>query len=48
MPQLDAGPGAERTDHRGVAVVGAGGQPPFCFPPAWVCAISNEPAIIGG
>jgi hypothetical protein len=48
MAELDAGPGTERAERSGAAFVAAGGQPPFCFPPAWVCAISREPAISRG
>jgi hypothetical protein len=48
VAQLDAGPGTEGAERSGAAFVAAGVQPPFCFPPAWVCAISKEPAISRG
>jgi hypothetical protein len=48
VAQLDPRPRAERTDLPRNAVLRSGGQPPFCFPPTWVCAISNEPATIRG
>jgi hypothetical protein len=48
MAQLDAGPRAECTNLPRDVVLRPGGQPPFCFPPAWVCAISKEPATIRG
>ena len=48
VAQLDTSPRTERAERSGAAFVWAGAQPPFCFPPAWVCAISKEPAILGG
>jgi hypothetical protein len=48
VAQLDPGPGTEGAEGSGAAFVAAGGQPPFCFPPAWVCAMSKEPAITRG
>jgi hypothetical protein len=48
MAELDAGPRTERAERSGAVFVGAGSQPPFCFPPAWVCAMSKDPAILGG
>lgn len=48
VAQLDTSPGTERAERGEAAFVWAGAQPPFCFPPAWVCAISKEPAILGG
>lgn len=48
VAQLYTGPLAERAERSGSAFVAAGSQPPFRFPPARVCPISNEPAIIGG
>lgn len=48
VAELDTGPGAERAERSGSASLAAGGQPPFCFPPARVCMISDEPAIIRG
>ena len=48
VAQLDAGPRAKCSNLPRVGVARAGAQPPFCFPPTWDCAISNEPATIRG
>jgi len=48
VPKFDTGPGAEGCDRGPIPFLCPAGQPPFCFPPARVCPIRDEPAIIGG